>query len=31
MSYPFNYKDVVSRKNLRQNILLKPGDTVIVP
>ena len=31
MSYPFNYKDVVSGKNLRQNILLKPGDTVIVP
>jgi polysaccharide export outer membrane protein len=30
-SFPFNYKDVVSRKNLRQNILLKPGDTVIVP
>src|SRR5450759_1432840 len=31
MSYRFNYKDVVSRKNLRQNIELKPGDTVIVP
>ena len=31
MSYPFNYNDVVSRKNLRQNIELKPGDTVIVP
>ncbi len=30
-SYLFNYKDVVSRKNLRQNIELKPGDTVIVP
>ena len=30
-SYPFNYKDVISRKNLRQNIELKPGDTVIVP
>jgi polysaccharide biosynthesis/export protein len=28
---PFNYKDVVSRKNLKQNIELKPGDTVIVP
>jgi polysaccharide export outer membrane protein len=27
--YPFNYKHV--RKNLRQNIELKPGDTVIVP
>ena len=28
---PFNYKDVVSRKNLKQNIELQPGDTVIVP
>ena len=27
--YPFNYKQV--RKNLRQNIELKPGDTIIVP
>ncbi len=31
MSYLFNYKDVVSRKNLEQNIALKPHDTVIVP
>ena len=31
MSYLFNYKDVVSRKNLEQNIELKPGDTIIVP
>jgi polysaccharide export outer membrane protein len=31
MSFPFNYKDVLKRKNLKQNILLKPGDTVIVP
>jgi len=31
VSYPFNYNDVISRKNLRQNIELKPGDTVIVP
>lgn len=29
--YPFNYKDVIKGKNLKQNILLKPGDTVIVP
>jgi polysaccharide export outer membrane protein len=28
---PFNYKDVVRGKNLKQNIELKPGDTVIVP
>jgi polysaccharide export outer membrane protein len=31
VSYPFNYKDVVQRKNLKQNIELKPGDTIIVP
>lgn len=31
MTYRFNYRDVVKRKNLRQNIELKPGDTVIVP
>ena len=27
----FNYKDVMKQKNMQQNILLKPGDTVIVP
>jgi polysaccharide export outer membrane protein len=31
VAYPFNYKDVLSRKNLKQNIELKPGDTVVVP
>jgi polysaccharide export outer membrane protein len=31
VSYPFNYKDVANRRNLQQNIELKPGDTVIVP
>ena len=30
-TFPFNYDDVKNRKNLTQNILLKPGDTVIVP
>jgi polysaccharide export outer membrane protein len=30
-SLRFNYRDVMKRKNLRQNILLMPGDTVIVP
>ena len=25
------YKDIAKRKNLKQNIELKPGDTVIVP
>jgi polysaccharide export outer membrane protein len=31
MAYPFNYKDLIDRKNLAQNIELKPGDTVMVP
>jgi polysaccharide export outer membrane protein len=30
-SFKFNYKDVEKGKNLGQNILLKPGDTVLVP
>lgn len=30
-SYKFNYKDVIQGKHLEQNILLKPGDTIIVP
>jgi polysaccharide export outer membrane protein len=30
-TFQFNYDDVKNRKNLTQNILLKPGDTVIVP
>jgi len=28
---PFNYKDVMNGKKLTQNILLQPGDTVIIP
>jgi polysaccharide export outer membrane protein len=31
VSFGFNYKEVVKRKNLQQNVQLKPGDTVIVP
>jgi polysaccharide export outer membrane protein len=31
MIYPFNYEAVTKRSNMRQNILLKPGDTIIVP
>lgn len=31
VSLPFNYKDVTNGKNLKQNIELKPGDTVVVP
>jgi polysaccharide biosynthesis/export protein len=30
-TFQFNYDDVKNRKNLTQNIQLKPGDTVIVP
>ena len=30
-SHLFDYKSVISGKNLRQNIELRPGDTVIVP
>ena len=28
---PFNYKEVVKGRNPEQNIMLKPGDTVVVP
>jgi polysaccharide export outer membrane protein len=28
---PFNYKEVIKGKNEKQNILLKPGDTIVVP
>ena len=30
-SYAFNYKEIAKRKNLAQNIDLRPGDTIIVP
>jgi len=30
-AYSFNYDDVVKRRDLAQNILLKAGDTVVVP
>lgn len=29
--FKFNYKDVAAGRNLEQNILLRPGDTVVVP
>jgi polysaccharide biosynthesis/export protein len=29
--HKFNYKDVVRQKHMEQNIVLKPGDTVVVP
>jgi polysaccharide export outer membrane protein len=31
VSLLFNYKEFVKNKNLKQNIELKPGDTIIVP
>ena len=30
-AYIFNYKDVAKGKYLGQNLLLQPGDTVVVP
>ncbi len=30
-SHKFNYKDIIQGKHLEQNILLQPGDTVVVP
>lgn len=29
--FKFNYKDIVNQKHVEQNIILKPGDTVVVP
>jgi polysaccharide export outer membrane protein len=29
--HKFNYKDVIGGKKLQQNIVLEPGDTVVVP
>jgi len=31
VKYPFNYKEVVKGINIQQNIVLKPGDTIVVP
>lgn len=31
VKYPFNYKDVLAGKNVEQNIILKAGDTIVVP
>jgi len=30
-NFRFNYKEVIRQKNLKQNIELRPGDTVVVP
>jgi hypothetical protein len=29
--YPFNYREVISGKKPEQDILLKAGDTIVVP
>ena len=31
VKYPFNYKDAVKGKHPEQNILLQPGDLIVVP
>jgi len=31
VKYPFNYKDVVNGKSADQNVVLKAGDTIVVP
>ena len=31
IQYRFNYKEFISGKNLKQNIPLKPNDTIVVP
>ena len=29
--FEFNYREVIQRKHPEQNIVLRPGDTVVVP
>ena len=31
IQYQFNYKDFIAGKDIEQNILLKPNDTIVVP
>ncbi len=31
VKYPFNYKDVISGKSPDENVMLKAGDTIVVP
>jgi polysaccharide export outer membrane protein len=31
VSFKFNYDEVMDQKKLEQNIVLKPGDTILVP
>jgi polysaccharide export outer membrane protein len=28
---PFNYKDAIKGRGTQQNIVLRPGDTIVVP
>jgi polysaccharide export outer membrane protein len=28
---PFNYKDAIKARGTQQNIVLRPGDTIVVP
>jgi polysaccharide export outer membrane protein len=30
-AFSFNYKDIAQGRNVQQNILLQPGDTIVVP
>jgi hypothetical protein len=29
--FPFNYKDVINGKSIEENVVLKAGDTIVVP
>jgi polysaccharide export outer membrane protein len=31
VKYPFNYREVIKGRNQDQNVVLKPGDTIVVP
>ena len=31
LSLNFNYKDVIQGRDIDQNIVLKPGDSIVVP
>jgi polysaccharide export outer membrane protein len=31
ISIPIRYKDIISGRNLENNVLLKPGDTIVIP
>lgn len=31
VKFPFNYKEVIKGEKIEQNIILKPGDTIVVP